>query len=108
MTAHASDFIISGLNHLEHLSASFRSDYLNDELGNDFDLNSEDGDGLTLVQFISNIFEYIASAARRPSCRALLFDKSHNQPTELFKRIVFAAVYYTQITIENESNPDVC
>lgn len=84
------------------LAGPFRSSALNDDLEENFDLQSEDDTSLTLPLVLSTILLFIAAASRRAPGKAALVDKNTDAPTEILQQIVYLAIYYGQIPFEDQ------
>lgn len=94
--------IVEGVQDLTRRTSLFRDNCLNDDLDGDFPTESEDGESLTIPQYTSNVFEFIASAARKTSGRSVLVQGGSTQASDVFAQITYLALYYAQITSEDE------
>lgn len=102
ISSHLEAFLLDAARHITILAAPFRSTALNDDLEDNFSLDVEDDTSLTLPIVLSNIILFIADASRRGTGKSSLVDKGKEQPTDLLQQIVYLAVYYAQITQEDE------
>lgn len=102
ISTHLEAFLLDAARHITILAPVFRSSSLNDDLENYFSLDVEDDTSLTLPVVLSNIILFIADASRRSTGKGALVNKASEEPTELLQQIVYLAVYYGQITIEDE------
>jgi hypothetical protein len=58
---------------------------------------------VSLTRLLSIILEFLSNLSRKKAAKGLLVDSTTSQPTESLKKIIQAALFYSQMTTEDVS-----